>query len=68
MTTSLEDKETLKSEEEGLPILGIFIAATLILLPALVCVSMKVIATKCPQSSLGRKLNACKTASAMSEE
>ena len=67
MTTSLEDKETLESEE-GLPILGIFIAATLILLPALVCVSMKVIATKCPKSSLGRKLNACKTASAMSEE
>lgn len=68
MTTLKEDNETLETDQDRLPILGITIAAVLIFLPILVCVSMKVIASKCPDSYLGRKFNACKAENALTEE
>ena len=64
----MQEKETKEAEQEGIPVLGITIAAVLIILPLTVCISMKIIASTCPESSLGRKLNACKTSNAMSEE
>jgi len=55
-------------EKEGTAVLGITIVAILILLPVFVCIGMKVIASKCPESSLGRKLAACKANNALTDE
>lgn len=57
-----------EEEKEGTAVLGITIVAILILLPVFVCIGMKVIASKCPESSLGRKLAACKANNALTDE
>ena len=48
--------------------LGITVAAVLILIPVALCVAMSLISRRCPNSKLGRKLNACKAGRALTEE
>ena len=50
------------------PMLGITVAAVLILIPVALCVAMSLISRRCPNSKLGRKLNACKAGRALTEE
>jgi len=61
-TTSDKDARVTEAdpdvEEGGLPVLGILIAVVLIMVPLTICVAMKLIARKCPNSAIGRKLNA----------
>ena len=55
-------------QENEIPVLGIVIAAVLVSVPITACVCMKLIASKCPNSLLGRKLHACRASQALTEE
>lgn len=76
VTTSLStldhkiDSESSDADNNSkeLPVLGITVAAGLILLPLLACLTMNLIARRCPNSALGRKLNAFRAANALTEE
>ena len=62
---SEEEDYEVKNE---VPVLGIAVAAALILVPVALCVTMSLVSRKCPNSKLGRKLNACKAGRALTEE
>ena len=47
-------------ESADLPVLGITVVVMMIMLPILVCILMRIIAQKCPNSYLGKKLSACR--------
>ena len=69
VTTNSDEKVNDEgTKEDGIPVLGIAVAAVLILVPIAICVTMSLISRKCPNSNLGRKLNACKAGRALTEE